>query len=109
MTILIALHDSWAGHPGLTEILAMVKALEKPAPAMSPASPENGSPSRGQTTQPAAPPSTPSSVPTTPTTGKELYRYAADNELLRFFGRLGKAWNLPGRIVDWEPIDVSAA
>jgi hypothetical protein len=35
--------------------------------------------------------------------------YAKDNDLLRYFGRLGKAWNLPGRIVDWESADVASA
>jgi hypothetical protein len=137
MNLMLTIHPSWLGQPGLTAILAHIRAIEGPCPVPEPAGRQPGDDlgelaagmeapelpavkpaiAAETTIRPPLkpmPPATPSNplpagLPKAPTTGRELFAYAKDNDLVKHFSRLGKAWALPARIVDWTPEDVSAA
>jgi hypothetical protein len=95
MNITITVHPSWLNRrTELALVVEILRDLERPYEPMSPASLETGS----SKFEAAA-----------PTTGPELFAFAKDRDLIRFFVRFGKARSLPFRIADWSPESVAAA
>jgi hypothetical protein len=129
MDITIHIHDSWAAHPGpLSRILGHVAALEAPAPWTPPATREPGSdddedlsrlldgidtpepaPAPAATPRPPAARPAPRAFEGVPTTGKSLYRWCCDRKLLPRANAIGKSFNYPKLVSDWEPGQVAAA
>jgi hypothetical protein len=124
MTITIHIHDSWASEPvALARVLLAAAALEKPrqpgddgedlaelldgidTPEPQPGAPAPAKPS------PAPSPTTPPAREWdgVPRSGKGLYRWATTHKALPAVNRIGKQFNYPKLVSDWEPEQVAAA
>ena len=130
MDITIRIHNSWstAVPHALARVLAGLAALEQPrqpgddaedlallldgidtpelapAPAALPAATPRPLPPAGrEPDRPRAP------FDGTPATGRSLYRWACDHKALPRVNAIGKSFNYPRRVTDWEPSQVAAA
>ena len=125
MTVTVNIDPSWFGHPAaLAEFLTRVRLLERPAPALSPPrepgdddedfgqlldgidAPEPA-PAPAQAPRPSPPVAKP--FDGVPTTGKGLYRWCCDRKMLPRANAVGKSFNYPKLVSDWEPGQVAAA
>jgi hypothetical protein len=132
MTITIHIHDSWASIPvALSRVLLAAAALERPrqpgddgedlaelldgidTPEPAPAAPAPARPpAPSPATRPAAEPATRQDAKPfdgIPTTGKSLYRWATTHKALPRVNAIGKSFNYPRLVSDWEPEQVAAA
>ena len=124
MTITLNIHDSWAAIPvALSRILAGLAALERPrqpgddgddlaelldgidAPEPAPGAPAPARPAPQPS--PAMPPAR--EWDGVPRTGKGLYRFACNAKCLPRVNAIGKSFNYPKLVSDWEPEQVAAA
>jgi hypothetical protein len=123
----VAIHDSWASVPhALSRLLVALAVLEKPRqpgddgedltellsgmddPEPQPAPQPSAAPPRPPAPTTATPPDKPS-FDGTPRTGKSLYRFGCDHKLLPRINAIGKSFNYPKLVSDWEPSQVAAA
>jgi hypothetical protein len=124
----ITIHDSWAAVPvALSRLLVALRALERVRQpgddgddlsellaGMDDAPEPAATPSPAAARPPAAPtqPATPRAAATfdgVPTTGRQLYRWATSNKALPRVNAIGKGFNYPKLVSDWEPGQVAAA
>ena len=133
MNITIHIHDSWAAIPvALSRLLVALAALERPRqpgddgddlaellagmddPAPAPAARLAPAPAArlSPASAPAPAPATPSAAQEwdgVPRTGKGLYRFACNAKCLPRVNAIGKSFNYPKLVSDWEPEQVAAA
>ena len=124
MRITIDLHDSWTQSAAiLAPILVALAALGKPraagddgddlaelldgidAPEPAPGAPAPARPAPQPS--PAMPPAR--EWDGVPRTGKGLYRFACNAKCLPRVNAIGKSFNYPKLVSDWEPEQVAAA
>ena len=124
MTITVHIHDSWASIPvALSRLLVALAALERPrqpgddgddlaelldgidAPEPAPGAPAPARPAPQPS--PAMPPAR--EWDGVPRTGKGLYRFACNAKCLPRVNAIGKSFNYPKLVSDWEPSQVAAA
>jgi hypothetical protein len=123
----IHIHDSWstAVPVALSRFLVALTALERPRPPAADASDltelldgllDDPEPAPAALAlAPARPAPSPATPPAarewdgTPRTGRSLYRWATTHKALPAVNRIGKQFNYPKLVSDWEPSQVAAA
>jgi hypothetical protein len=128
LTLTLTIDRSWTAHPALGRLLSRLPVLETPRVAgddlddvdndlsellsgMDDA-PEASAPAAAPAAAPSRPPATPPAAQEwdgVPRTGKGLYKWATSRKALPAVNRIGREFNYPKMVSDWEPGQVAAA